>query len=136
MLLHLIWRSRGERADRAIVTISGASRRVRAYELRVRENGAQAAGRGKLRVQTGTRPGTSALRRRWLASSRLEFLQRLRAADGHLLLVGFEAFQNPPTARFDAFAKPLDIAHAIGPKIRQFLRSSGRRSEARGDQSS
>jgi hypothetical protein len=57
MLLRLVWRSRGERADRAIVTISGASRRVRAYELRVRENGAQAAGRGKLRVQTGTRRG-------------------------------------------------------------------------------
>ena len=90
-----------------------------------------AAGAGRVYATVfgaSTRPGTSAFRRHRLTLLRLEFLQRLRAADGHLLLVGFEAFQNPPAAGFDAFAEPLHIAHAIGPDMleRQTRRSSRR----------
>src|ERR1700730_3722042 len=60
----------------------------------------------------------------------LELLQRLRAADAHFLLIGFETFQNPAASGFDAFAKPLHVAHAIGFDVRHFLCIGGRREQA------
>jgi hypothetical protein len=67
---------------------------------------------------------------------RLEFLQRLRAADAHFFLIGFETFQNPAAARLDAFAKPLNVAHAIGSNVLHFLGFDGRNEQAGGDEAS
>jgi hypothetical protein len=48
---------------------------------------------------------------------RLEFLQRLRTAHAHLLLMSFKTLDKPAAAGLDAFAQPLDVAHAIGADV-------------------
>jgi hypothetical protein len=65
---------------------------------------------------------------------RLEFLQRLRAADAHFFFVGFETFNDAAAAWRDAFTKPLNVAHAIGSKVLHFLRFAGGYEQAGGNE--
>jgi hypothetical protein len=65
---------------------------------------------------------------------RLEFLQRLRAADAHFFLVGFETFNDAAATWRNSFAKPLNVTHAIGFKVLHFLRFAGGYEQAGGNE--